>query len=320
MSITAERRIPLTLLGGFLGSGKTTWLRHQLHHGKMPDALIVVNEAANVPVDDLLLYRSLNVWVLAGGCACCEGLEDLVQLLRKFCDQRVGSDYAASRFRRVILETSGLADPAPIAEAIQTDNILQHHIFVREIIVAVDAVHGLGYLAAEPLARCQVETADRIIITKTDVSDIPETGRLAATLHRLSPGASISSAVMGSPVDMPDHSQFEPEILADHAGSDDRPILSTVLELDSTTDWTAFGIWLSALLHTRGDDIIRVKGVIRTPSGRLLLQSVRKSVQSPEIIPDDVAASNDDNSVVFIGRGFRPRDLGPSLRRFTGIV
>ena len=97
------------------------------------------------------------------------------------------------------------------------------------------------------------------------------------------------------------------------------PSRRTASALDADTDWTAFSVWLSALLHARGDDILRVKGVIETPAGRLLLQSVRKTVQSPEILPPrDNSPAGEDNSLVFIGRGFRAEQLTRSLRHFVG--
>ena len=90
------------------------------------------------------------------------------------------------------------------------------------------------------------------------------------------------------------------------------------LEIGEDIDWTAFSVWLSALIHARGDDILRVKGVVRTPAGRLLLHSVRKIVQSPEILPDD-RPLGDDNGLVFIGRGFGTDQLARSLRHFAGL-
>ena len=104
-------RMRLTVLGGFLGSGKTTWLRHQLHHGLFEDAFVVVNEAAETPVDDALLAKSAQLAVLAGGCACCDGKADLVALLRKICDDRSRVDSRGSRLERIVLETSGLPIP-----------------------------------------------------------------------------------------------------------------------------------------------------------------------------------------------------------------
>jgi G3E family GTPase len=313
----ADGRFRLTVLGGFLGSGKTTWLRHQLHHGLMRDALVVVNEAAAVPVDNALLTQSPNLAVLSGGCACCEGRDDLVALLRDICDARIASEPAAGRLEHIVLETSGLADPGPIVEAIRADPILVHHILVGEIVVAVDAIHGLEQLRREPLGRRQAETADRLIVTKIDAAEEAQLKLLLATLTVLNPGAALSGAVMGSKAALPDFAAAIPETLPGLSGSGS-PIAATTLALDERIDWTAFGVWLSALLHARGDDIMRVKGVLRTPAGRLLLQSVRKVVQSPEILPE--AAGGDDNSIVVIGRGFSLDDLSRSLRYFAGLA
>jgi G3E family GTPase len=320
MTSESESRLPLTLLGGFLGSGKTTWLRHQLHHGNMADALIVVNETADVPVDDMLLFKSSEIRVLAGGCACCEGRDNLIALLRAVCDQRVDDRYEGVHHRSIVLETSGLANPEPIVDAIRTDPVLMHHIVVREIIVAVDALHGIGYLKTEPLGLRQVETADRLIITKVDAAGGDAVGQLRATLEAISPGAAMTASVMGSEVPLPEVGDATAADLQALDGGDDRPVVSASIRFEPGIDWTAFGIWLSALLHARGDDFVRVKGVVRTPSGRLLLQSVRKVVQSPEVLPDYVAEGKDDNCVVFIGRGFNPKDLKTSLRRFAGLA
>lgn len=319
MSAYPESRTPLTLLGGFLGSGKTTWLRHQLHHGEMAGALVIVNEAADVPVDDMLLFKSSEMRVLAGGCACCAGKNRLIALLREFCDQRVDDRYEGVRHEHIVLETSGLADPGPIVDAIRTDTVLMHHIVVRDIIVAVDALHGIGYLKSEPLGRRQVETADHLIITKADAVGDDALRQLRATLEVMNPGARLSASAMGSEVALRDVDDATAVDLPALSGGDARPVISTSIRLARGTDWTAFGLWLSALLHARGDDLVRVKGVMRTPSGLLLLQSVRKVVQPPEILPDAVTGGKDENCIVFIGRGFRPQDLQISLQRFAGL-
>lgn len=310
-----DGRMRLTLLGGFLGSGKTTWLRHQLHHGRLADAFVIVNEAAETSVDDALLTRSPRIAVLAGGCACCTARDDLVMLLRRVCDTRIRGDLG--RFGEIVIETSGLADPGPIVAAIRSDPILVHHIVIGEIIVAVDAIYGLQHLREEPLGRSQVQLANRLVITKLDTA-LPETQAvLLATLHALNPGASLSGAVKGSECALPEFAGAEPERLEGAVGA---PILATTVAISDDIDWTAFSVWLSALLHARGNDILRVKGVVRTPAGRLLLQSVRKIVQSPEMLPDDRRQpKGQDNSLVFIGRGFRGEDLSRSLRYFAGV-
>lgn len=318
MAEVKDRRAQLTLLGGFLGSGKTTWLRHQLHHGEMADALLIVNEAAEVPIDDLLLHKASEIRLLTSGCACCEGRERMTSLLVEFCNARVDPAYDGKLFNHIVLETSGLADPGAIAEAICSHPVLQHHIVLREIVVAVDAIHGLDHLRAESLGRRQAGAADRLIITKSDMVDAGRLGALAATLQYLNPGAAISACAMGSPVILPDFAHILPDCLPDSGDDPELPVRSAILRLERDSDWSAFATWLSAVLHARGDEIVRVKGVVRAPAGRLLLQSVRRIVQAPEILPESIGG--DENCIVFIGKGFEPSDLDRSLRHFTGIV
>jgi G3E family GTPase len=308
----------LTILGGFLGSGKSTWLRHRLHHGFLQDALVVVNEAAIAPVDDALLIGSTRLRVLAGGCACCETRPALVTLLRDICDDRVGGDVSARRIDRIVLETSGLADPGRIVDSIVADPVLQHHIVVGEIIVTVDALHGPAQIRDEGLGRRQIETADRLVVTKVDAAEVEGLRRLVATLRILNPGAALSGSAMGSPTDLPDASGVDPETLPTAGGSGTpAPIGAAALDLGNTPDWPALTVWLSALIHARGDDIVRIKGIVQTPRGRILLQSVRKVVHSPEILADEPAtADSRDGLLVLIGRRFTAGELVRSLNAF----
>jgi G3E family GTPase len=311
-----DGRMRLILLGGFLGSGKTTWLRHQLHADAFTVAHVIVNEAAETPVDDALLARASAIEVLAGGCACCEGRAELVERLRRLCDVRSRTASGEGRLEQIVLETSGLADPGAILEAIRTDPMLVHHILVSETIVCVDGLHGLAQLVGEPLSRRQVEAADRLVVTKLDEADMASLGRLVATLQMLSPAATIEGAIKGSPVPPPSGEGEAPEPLPELQG-EAAAIFPTRLQLDDRIDWTAFGVWLSALLHARGDDVMRVKGVVRTPAGRLLLQSVRKVVQSPEMLPTQ--EGREDDTIVVIGRGYRAENLRKSLEHFAGV-
>jgi G3E family GTPase len=318
MTDKTERRIRLTVLGGYLGSGKTTWLRHQLHEGRFKDAYVIVNEAAETPVDDALLGQSSKLTVLAGGCVCCTAKADLIQLLRKLCDDRSRADAGGHRLDQIVLETSGLADPGPIVEAIKSDPVLVYHIVVSEILVAVDALHALAQLASEPLGRKQIEVADHLIVTKVDEAEEGALKALLATLASLNPGARTTGASKGVDVPLPDFEGVAPEHLPNLSGVPQKaPITPTRLLIDDSIDWTAFTVWLSALLHARGDDIVRVKGVVRTPAGRLLLQTVRKVVQSPEILPEQ-GDTREDNMIVVIGRGYTPDQLKRSLKYFAG--
>lgn len=316
--MTTDTRLRLTLLGGYLGSGKTTWLRHQLHVGGFgPRVHVVVNEAAQTAVDDALLVGAGGVTLLAGGCCCCAGRGDLVAALRGLCDDRSRLSASESRLERIVLETSGLADPGAIVAAIQDDPVLVNHIVVEETVVAVDALHALAQLATEPLGRRQVGAADRIVLTKTGACSPDALAVLRATLATLNGHARVTAAELGVEVALADLGCDARAVALPVLTDEDRrgPILPTQVALPDDLDWSAFTLWLSALLHARGDDLVRVKGVVRTPAGRLLLQTVRKVVQSPEILPE-MADSRSDNVVVFIGRGYRPEDLGRSMNRF----
>lgn len=300
----------LTVLGGHLGSGKTTWLRHQLHRGSLGAVHVIVNEAAETPVDHALLAAAGPPTLLAGGCCCCVGREALLAALRRLADRRSRGDEVG----RIVLETSGLADPAAIVAAVGADPVLVHHVLVEEVVVAADALHALAQLRTEALGRRQVAAADRLVVTKADEADPLVLVRLVATLRRLNPGALVTAAVRGDAVPLPDERGAEPEAMTD-LGPEAAPLSPTRVVLGADVDWTAFALWLSALLHARGDDLVRVKGVVPTPAGRLLLQTVRKVVQRPEVLPGEPEAG--DGTVVFIGRGYRPEDLGRSLRRFV---
>jgi G3E family GTPase len=306
------------VLGGFLGAGKTSWLRHQLRLGTLQGAAVVLNEAADAPVDQVLLADAGSLHVLAGGCACCSGRAALLALLRRLCDQRTagaGADVITGN--AFVLETSGLADPAAILGAIRADPVLVHHVVVREVVVVVDASHGLAQLREEPLGRAQAEAADRLVISKADAATPEQVARLVATLRRLNPGAVIEAAVQGAKAELPDVPGAEPEPLQAAAPVHTGQPLATTLRLGDDTDWPTFAVWLSALLHARGRDVARVKGVVRTPEGRLLLQAVRDVVQAPARLPEDAEA--EDDAVVVIGRGWRPEDLERSLRAFAGV-
>lgn len=310
----SDGRLPLTIVGGFLGAGKSTWLRHQLYTRRFGRVHVLVNEAAELPVDDLLLGRADRLEVLAGGCACCTGREALIAALRRICDNASGAE--AGAVEALVLETSGLADPAAISQAIQDDPVLVRRIVLARTVVLVDVGAALDQLSEEHLARRQIEAADEIVLTKAGGADLLHRSRLVATLRRLAPGAAIGWAEFGvevaqeidpaaAPYDLP-----EPD---DAAG----PIRAHRLDARSAGGWWALSAWLSALLYARGDRIVRVKGVISTPAGRLLLQSVRHHVQPPEILPDDPGGEPEPDFMVLIGRDIDDQRLQQSWDTFV---
>lgn len=297
-----DNRLPLAILSGWLGAGKTTWLRHHLHNGLQ--AHVIVNEAAGVSVDDALLSQAKGVTVLAGGCACCDGVSYLVAALKTLANRRS----AGEALPGIILETSGLADPAAIITAVAADPVLVRHFRVTGTTVLVDAANGAAELAAGTLALRQIRAATALILTKTDVAPPLATARLAATLAALNPLAQLSAALAGMAVPLPP-GQADPLPLAQGM----RAVTAVTLPLPAGADWASLSLWLSALLHTHGNKLIRVKGVVQTPAGRLLIQTVRNTVQSPEIMPDGLGT---DDVLAVIGESPDVAALKASLSRF----
>ena len=271
-------------------------------------------------MDDALLGRAQGLTLLAGGCCCCTGRAALIAALRGRCDQRSRISARDRRLQRLVLETSGLADPGTILAAIQADPVLVSHIVVDDSVVVVDALHGLAQLQTEALGRRQISAADRLILSKVDAAEPAALALMRATLRGMNPAAVQSGAVRGAPVVLPDlPGCLSAAALPALTDEDTRgPIIPMRLVLGGDTDWAAFTVWLSALLYARGNDLVRVRGVVRTPAGRLLLQTVRKVVQSPEILPM-LAQGRDDGTIVLLGRGFRAQDLQASLRGFVGL-
>src|ERR1700737_1911536 len=163
-------RLPVTAVTGFLGSGKTTLIRALLDKPEAAGTAVVVNEYGEIGIDHALLRSSSDVTVLLGnGCLCCNVRSDLQETLRElFADRARG---AVPSFERVVIETSGLADPGPVFRPFATDRGLGREFHLQALISVVDAVNGEGNLARMPEAKKQVALADRIVITKTDLAD-----------------------------------------------------------------------------------------------------------------------------------------------------
>jgi G3E family GTPase len=306
-------RLRLTVLNGFLGAGKTTWLRHHLRSGVFRDAILIVNEAASAAIDHVLLGSADRVHVLAGGCACCNGMPKLLRLLRGLLASSPVAETSA--IQRVVLETSGLSDPLVIREAIESDPCLSTCVEVSEIIVIIDAVNGRDLLRSEPLVGRQVASADCVIISKTDAAVPSDVAQLLDALHRLNPDAARFGAVRGVEVALPDtETSDSTESEETWPDRDAGAPLASEIRLGDTT-WPVFAVWLSALLRAHGAHLLRVKGVVRTPTGRLLIQAVRGYVQPPERLPS--AMDDADGTLVVFSRGPSAESLQRSLDAFA---
>lgn len=307
-------RTPVALLTGFLGSGKTTLLQRLLAHPAMGETAVIVNELGEVAIDHHLLRRvDERTVVLGNGCVCCSLRGDLADELRDLLGRRDRGEIPP--FRRVVVETTGVADPAPIVYTLLAEPVVKHHFELERVITTVDAVHGLR--APESVA--QAAAADRLVVTKTDLASARILGmRLGA----LNPTARIVEAPFG---------ELEPDVLF---GGDDRRLRDVPadgdhehalhdgvrahsLVFDEPLDWTAFGVWLTMLLAARGGDVLRVKGLLDVGGpGPLLLNGVQHVVHPPvhlERWPDGDRRSR----IVFIGRALDGAALEASLAAFV---
>jgi G3E family GTPase len=335
---TAKR--PITIVTGFLGSGKTTLLSKVLSAPSMANTAVFVNEFGEVGLDHHLLVRADEKTVLLEhGCVCCTTREDLVGALLELLDDE--DKGRIPPLDRVVVETTGLADPAPILFTVFSHPVLQHHYNVDRVLSTVDAVNGELHLDRNPESTRQVAAADVIVLTKTDIAKTDAIHTLRPRLRSINPSALVIEAPLGEvdPEELfspaanwsPTSSHGGPDLAANGSApapetpdaGDARHVShthSTALMFDGPVDWTAFGTWFSMLLHARGEDVLRVKGLVDVgEAGPVLLNGVQHVVHPPEHLgewPDDDRRSR----IVFITRGVRSEELTASLEAFRGIV
>ncbi len=305
-------KTPVTLVTGYLGSGKTTLVSRLLAHPDLGDTAVIVNELGEVGIDHHLLRRvDERTVLLRNGCVCCALRGDLADELRDLVARRDRGEVPP--FRRVVIETTGLADPSPIVYTLLSEPLVKHHYRLDGVVATIDAQHGLR--GDESVKQAAV--ADRLVVTKIDLADAsPVTERL----RRLNPGATIVEAAFGDvePDDLLGGSERDPRDLVydeSHAHADE--VRACCLTFDEPLDWIAFGIWLTMLLQARGEDVLRVKGLLNVGAGGpLVINGVQHVVHPPEHLagwPDRDHRSR----VVFIGRGFTREELEHSLAAFN---
>src|SRR5215469_3214485 len=180
--------IPVNVITGFLGSGKTTLLRRLLAAPQLSDTAVLVNEFGEVGLDHHLLRRiDDEIVLLQSGCVCCTIRGDLSAAMRDLYAKRERGEIVP--FRRLVIETTGLADPVPILSTIMTEPVLRYHFHLGNVVATVDAVNGLSHLEHQEESAKQAAVADRIVITKTDIAGCSEVAELRRRLARLNPAA-----------------------------------------------------------------------------------------------------------------------------------
>ncbi|WP_246148272.1 CobW family GTP-binding protein [Skermanella pratensis] len=339
-AVTSDALPPVTvnILTGFLGSGKTSLLKRLLAQPDLKDSAVLINEFGEIGIDHFLIEEvDEDVVLLKSGCICCTIRGDLKEALLDLDQRRAAGRVPA--FGRLILETTGLADPAPIVATLVADPALRHHFRIGNIVTVVDAVNGARNLDAHPESVRQAAVADRLILSKTDLADAETVDLVERRLAALNPTADI---IRLDESRTPDVSLFTGDIHDAGARRDEvarwlvsetveqhhhhgRPDVSRhgdvrafLLASPTPLDWARFGLWLSMLLNRHGTEVLRIKGLlsIRGVDSPVVVQGVQHLIHKPvhlDAWPDGVAGTR----IVVIAQGLDPALVRRSFKAFV---
>ncbi len=310
--------IPVTIVTGFLGSGKTTLLNRILTERHGEKIAVIENEFGEVGIDnELLLSGDEQIVEMNNGCICCTVRGDLIRILRELAEKREAGQLV---FDRVIIETTGLADPGPLAQTFFLDEQVSQRYLLDAVVTLVDAVHSMSQLDEHEQAQSQVGFADRLLLSKTDLVDCEQIETLSQRLHQINPRANVAAVHFGQTplADLIDVRGFNlnavleiaPGFLTDgHHHHHKNKIGSFVFRSDQEFDDRRLQDFLGAIARVYGPDLLRYKGVLAV-SGlpyRVIVQGVH------ELMGASAGADWEDGEshhsvMVFIGRDL-PREI-----------
>ena len=312
--MSTAKRLPIFLLTGFLGSGKTTLLNALLKEPRFANTAVVVNEFGEIGLDHFLIEQSQdNVVLLDAGCLCCTISDSLHETLAELHAKRVRGEVPA--FERVVIETTGLAQPAPILDTLLGHRLVTTHYRLDATIVTVDAQHAETVLESQPEVIQQIAVADRLLVTKTDLA--PGRDALTARLRAINPAAELIESVMGAgaveafePLPSrrlagPGHAlnpsihtnahvhdhDHDPSHTAHHSHDDrnrhDEHVRAHCMVIDDPASWAGLAAWWRVLTARLGERLLRCKGLIRiADTGEVVfIQGVQKVFHRPERLP-----------------------------------
>ena len=341
--------IPLTLLTGFLGAGKTTLLNRLLRDPDLRDTAVIINEFGDIALDHLLVEKiDGDMMVLSSGCLCCNLRGDLVTALEKLLRNL---DNGRASFKRVVVETTGLADPAPLLQTAMSHPYLVMRFRLDGVVTLVDAVNGNATLDHHPEAVKQAAVADRLVLTKTDLVNTPEReaarDALLRRLHKLNPAAPIIDAAAGEATALAvlgcglyDPARKIPDVgrwLADEAIAaaqahdhhhhhdvnrhDDR-ICAFTLSTERAIPAAMLDLFLELLRSTHGPNLLRMKAIVNieeTPDRPMVLHGVQHVLHPAsqlESWPDE----DHRTRMVFIVRDIEPCVIRELFDAFLGYA
>jgi G3E family GTPase len=325
---------PVTVLTGFLGAGKTTLLNHLLRQPELARTAVLVNEFGEIGLDHLLVEKIDDSTVLLNaGCLCCTVRGDLTRVLREMLPRARRGDIA-----RIVIETTGLADPAPVLATLMTDPVIASVYCLDGIVTAIDAVNGMANLDAYQEAVRQIAVADRIVLTKTDLADASELRERLATLN---PGAPVMEARNGvvDPRAILNAGLFDPagkipdvrrwldaEAFDDHGHRHhhrhDPNVHAFCITLDRPVHWQGLGMWLEMLIATSGDRLLRIKAILNLQGQDrpVALHAIRHLLHPPTLLPAWPDGDPRTSRLVFITDGVPRATIEDGLRAFEAAA
>lgn len=330
--------IQVSLLTGWLGSGKTTLLNHLLQDSGMAETAVLVNEFGEIGIDhDLVETVDENLVELTTGCLCCAVQGDLSRVLRELFLKRVKDEIP--KFRRILIETTGLADPAPILHTLITDPIICNRYYLDGVITTSDGVFGSEQLDLHEEPKKQIAVADRIVLTKTDLGEKKKLDLLEKKIKQINPGAKIIRAVNGNVAPNalfgcglynPESKTFDVQNwLRDEAFHSHKPhhnhgtnrqdrhsggISAFSIRYKEPIEWPAFVAWIQTLITHRGENLLRIKGIVNIQDEKqpIAIHGVQHIFHQPVRLPE--WSTNDrDSRIVFITRDLDKKIIKDSL-------
>jgi G3E family GTPase len=325
-----EPKRPIYVITGFLGSGKTTLLNHLVNHAEMQDTAVIINEFGEVGIDHMLVKSSFeDAIVLKNGCVCCTIRGDLLDTLETLAVREERDEIPC--FSRVVIETTGLADPAPILQTLMMEPIITARYDLSSIVTTVDTLNALSQLTDNPEAVKQVAIADLLLLTKTDMTKAIDIQQLSQKLKTSNPSARQIPVIKGEidPNVIFDRSDFNPTArlvdLQEWVGKTERShsldqhrhdaeISTFFLTYDTPLPWSAIKEWLQSVISLRSQDVLRIKGVIEVIGfdKPVVIHGVQRAFHEPVVL-DAWPTSERKSTIVFIGRNLIKEEIETAL-------